>query len=253
VLLGAALLGTAAAQEPPKLNEPTRPGVARPAELPKGGALQLEIGIDSRHDGDGFDSQQTVPVFLRYSTTDRLAVDLGFDAIDSQAPTGSDTRTTGFGDTTIGAQWLAVTQTSSRPAVAIAYTIKLPTAGQDLGTGAVDHRPELLVSKKAGGVDLNVVVAYLRVENDGGKRVSGASVAASASQEFANKVGYVIDVSYQSEDAEAPKGTFGLGALTYRLSDAARLDGGVRVGLSSGTPNISVIAGLSVGIPVAVH
>lgn len=239
------------AQEPPKVNEPTRPGVARPAEIPKDGVLQVEVGVDSRHDGDELDSEQTLPTLLRYSVTDRIAVDFGFDGFTSQVATDVPVRATGFGDSTVGTQWVALTQTRSRPALALAYVAKLPTGTNGLGTGKVDHRATFLVSKKLREVDVNGAATYLNVGEEQGGRTNGGSFAVSASQEFTTKFGYVADLSHQTVDAEVPKGTFLLGAVTYKLSDAAQLDAGVRAGLASGAARFSVLGGLSVGIPLA--
>ena len=213
----------------------------------------METGVDSRHNGDEFDAEQTLPTLLRYSITDSLALDVGFDGFTSQVPTGGSIRTTGFGDSTLGAQWVALPQSSARPAVALAYAVKLPTATNGVGTGEVDHRLQLLVSRKLGQVEVNGVATYLNVGEEPNVRTSGGSFAVSASQEFSTHVGYVADLSHQTVDAEVPKGTFVLGAVTYKMSDAAQLDAGVRAGLSSGSPRVSVIGGVSVGIPVAVR
>ena len=117
----------------------------------------------------------------------------------------------------------------------------------------MDHRPQLLVSKTLGPVDVNLVGTYVNVGNERGTRTSGASFAVSASEEFSNKFGYVADLSHQTVDAEVPKGTFLLGAVTYKLSEAAHVDAGVSAGLSSGAPHFNVTGGVSVGLPIALR
>jgi hypothetical protein len=241
--------GAAAAQQPPKENEPIRPGVTRPAEIPRGGVLQVEAGGDMRLRGAQLHSERTVPVSLRYSAADRLAVDFWFDALVSQVAERGGNRLSGFGDVAIGAQWVALTQEPGRPAVALAYLSKLPTAATEVGSGTTDHWLSVLLTKAAGELDLEAIATYLNVGGqENRQRKAGFSAAIASSQEFANKVGYVLELSHQTENGEIPSGTYALGAVTYRLSARARLDGGARVGLSSDASDIGIVAGFSIGV-----
>ena len=45
-----------------------------------------------------------------------------------------------------------------------------------------------------------------------------------------------------------PRGTFALGALTYHLGAAMRLDAGVRAGLTHESPPLGVFAGMTTAV-----
>jgi hypothetical protein len=81
----------------------------------------------------------------------------------------------------------------------------------------------------------------------------GGMSAVSASGAFTRKLGYVVEVSDQAQDADIPRGAYALAAVTYRLSDRMRLDAGARAGLRSDVPRFSVVGGISVGLPVGLH
>ena len=247
------LAGPSAAQEQePKLNQPTRPGTARSADIQRVGVLQVELGVEGRLHSPEVHSAENTPLSMRYAVLQRLALDANIDALVSEVNQEPRTRHTAIGDTVIGGQWVARDASASAPAVAIAYLVKVPTASnsEDVGTGRVDHRVGFLASKKVGDVDLDVNVAYLNVGQRQSGRASGAFAAISASGEFRNKLGYIAEWSHQTEDAELPRGGYALGALTYRLTEAARFDVAARLGLTTDAPHFSVTAGLSVSRPL---
>lgn len=244
-----------AQEEEPKLNQPTRPGIARSAEIQRAGVLQIELGLEGRLHSPEIHSAEETPLSLRYALLQSVALDVNFEPVVSQVDQQPRNRHTAFGDTVIGGQWVAREQSASAPAVALAYYVKLPTASnsEDIGTGRIDHRLAFLGSKKIGDADVDVTVAYLNVGDRDAGRSSGALAAVSVEQEFKNKIGYLAEWSHQTEDAELPRGGYALGAITYRLSEAARLDAAARFGLTKAAPNISVTAGLSVSAPLHVR
>jgi hypothetical protein len=211
----------------------------------------MEVGGDARGRSADRHAERIVPVAFRYVATSRVALDVWFDALVWQVAQPGADRSVGFGDVTVGGQWVASPPARGRPTVALAFLSTLPTAAKAVGSGTTDHSFSLLLSQGFGSVDLEATGGYLNVgdQADGGRR-SGISVAAAVSQAFQNKAGYIIEVSHQTEEGEVPKGTYALGALTYRLSPRARLDAGLRIGVSSDAPEISVVAGLSMGMPL---
>jgi hypothetical protein len=139
-----------------KLNEPTRPGNARPAEVQRRGVVQLELGSDTRVRSEDFWSEQAVPLGVRYVALPSLAFDMDVDVALSEVDRHSRVRHTGVGDVVVGAHWVALHEAPSHPAVAWAYDAKVPTAATDvdLGTGRVDHRLVVLLSKKVRALDV---------------------------------------------------------------------------------------------------
>jgi hypothetical protein len=240
----------ASGQEEEEYIKPARPGVANPAEPHQAGVLQLEYGYDGIFRGEDFDKQQTAPLALRFAASDRVLFEFNLDTVKSETDlTG--TRMTGIGDVRLGFQLTALKDTSQHPALAFGYLVKLPTASQQkgLGTGRVDHKIILLLSKKLGEVDMDINGAYLIVgREDEPGWVTGGQGAISFSGQFKNGFGLQGELSGQSKDDILPPGVYALGALTYRVNRRLILDGGMRFGLNPDAPRYGVFAGLTVGV-----
>ena len=67
----------------------------------------------------------------------------------------------GAGDTQLGLQVVLEHESASRPGVALAYYVKLPTADAGLGTGRTDHNLLALLSKKEGETVFDFNAVYL--------------------------------------------------------------------------------------------
>ncbi|HEX8720937.1 MAG TPA: transporter [Pyrinomonadaceae bacterium] len=240
---------------PPEEDEPeikpSRPGVANPAEIPEPGVLQLEIGYDSNFRSDEFRSEHSMPVTLRYAAAKRLLLHLDFDAVISQTDEATRERSTGFGDTRVGFQVVALEDAPGRPALAFAYFAKLPTAdeAEGLGTGRFDHKVVGLLSKKVGETDVDFNAAYLLVGREGGPGWEhGGQAAVSVSRDFKNRFGFEAELSGQSKDDVQPRGLFALGALRYTANKRLVFDAGARFGLNPEAPRVGLFAGMSVGL-----
>ena len=238
--------------EEPKLNQPTRPGTMRSAEIQRHGVLQLDLGGNVRVNASEFRNEQSLPLTIRYSFLDSLVVETQVEPFISEQKDIDGLRRTGVGDTVVGAQWLAANEERRRPSVAAAYYVKVPTApsSKELGTGRVDHHLVLLLSKKFGETDADINVAYLNTGREQGDRVSGMMAGVSLSREFQSHFGFVGELSELTQDMDVPHGAYALGAVTYRLTERMRLDGGTRVGLTHDAARFSVIGGISVSVPV---
>lgn len=235
--------------------EPARPGVSNPAEFQRPGVLQLEYGYDASFRASDFRTQQTLPLALRFAATSRLLFELDLDTLASETDeTG--VRQTGIGDTRIGAQVVALKDTEKHPALAFAYFVKLPSASTDkqLGTGRVDHKLVLLLSKQIGETDVDFNGAYLIVGREGEHGwVTGGQAALSLAREFENHFGYQAELSGQSKDDAQPPGVYALGALTYKANRRLVLDAGMRFGLTQDAPRVGVFAGMTVGVADFYH
>lgn len=229
--------------------KPSRPSVANPAEIQKAGVLQVEYGYDANFHAAEFRTEQTATLALRFAATSRLLLEADLDTVESQTDeTG--VRMTGLGDTRLGFQVVALKDTEQHPALAFAYYVKLPSASENkgLGTGRVDHKILLLLSKKFGQVDMDLNGAYLIVvREDETGWVTGGQGALSFSGEFENGFGLEGELSGQTKDDVQPKGLFALGALTYKVNRRLILDAGLRFGLNADAPRVGVFAGLTVG------
>lgn len=238
------------ADEDEDLIKPGRPGVASHAEIQKPGVLQLEGGYDANFRAEEFRAQQDVPLTLRFAAARRLLLALNLDALFSETNTEG-VRMTGLGDVRLGVQAVAFGDAETRPALAFAYYVKLPSAseGKGLGTGRVDHKILLLLSKKVGKTEVDFNLAYLNVgREEGGGRKSGGQAALSASVELNRDFGLQGELAGQSEDDVQPRGVFALGALTYKVSRRLQLDAGVRFGLNASAPRVGVFAGVTVAV-----
>jgi Putative MetA-pathway of phenol degradation len=230
--------------------KPGRPGVANPAEFQKPGVLQLEFGYDANFRARDFRTEQTLPLALRFAAASRLLLELNFDTLKSETDEQG-TRMTGIGDTRIGFQVVALKDTAAHPALAFAYYAKLPSASTEkgLGTGRVDHKIVLLLSRKIGKTDLDFNGAYLIVGREGESGwVTGGQAALAVSREFENNFGLQAELSGQSKEDVQPIGLYALGALTYKANRRLIFDAGMRFGLNRDAPRVGVFAGMTVGI-----
>src|SRR5438270_9878881 len=105
---------------------PARPTASNPAEFQRPGVLQLEYGFNGNWRAPANSSEQDTPLALRFAVSRRLLLEFDGDTPLSQAADG--VRVTGAGDTQLGIQAVLQHEARSRPGVALAYYIKLPSA-----------------------------------------------------------------------------------------------------------------------------
>lgn len=232
--------------------KPARPSVANPAEIQKRGVLQIEFGYDSNFRASDFRFQQSAPLNIRFAAHSRLLLEVEVETLQSERREKGGKIETGVGDTRLGFQIVALKDMEKRPALAFAYTVKIPTVSESkmLGTGRYDHRLTALLSKKLGEkTDLDINVAYLNIgREDSERRADGGLGAVSVSHEFKNKFGFEAELSGTSLDDAQPKGAYALGALTYKFNKRLRFDTGTRFGLSNEAPRVGFFAGFTVGV-----
>src|SRR5256714_406117 len=228
---------------------PARPTASNPAEFQRPGVLQLEYGFNGNWRAPGPSSEQDTPLALRFAVSRRLLLEFDGDTPLSQSSGGA--RTTGAGDTQLGVQAVLQHESKSRPGVALAYYVKLPTASaaEALGTGRVDHNFIALVSKNIRGTTFDFNAIYLlagRTTDDG--HASSAQAALAASCGVTRRFGVQGELSgFTRNDAQAGA-LFTLGVVTYQLNRRLVLDGGLRAGLTHDAPRVGAVAGLTVGV-----
>jgi hypothetical protein len=238
-------------EEEEEFIKPARPGVANPAEIQKAGVLQVEFGYDGLFRSDEFRSQHTAPLSLRFAATERLLLVLDLDAVKSETDEATRERETGVGDTRLGFQFVALKDTEEHPALAFAYSVKLPTASEEkqLGTGRFDHKLTFLLSKKFGeNTDLDFNGAFLVNGREGASGWDhGGLGALSVSREFENDWGVEGELAGTSLDDVLPRGLYALGAVTRKVGKRARLDWGARFGLNPAAPRVGLFGGVTFG------
>jgi hypothetical protein len=228
---------------------PARPTVSNPAEFQRPGVLQLEYGLNANWRAPSGVSALDTPLALRLALSRRLLFEFDGDSPNSQAAAG--VRTTGAGDTQLGVQAVLEHEAASRPGVALAYYVKLPTASaaRGLGTGRVDHNLLALVSKKLGETTFDFNAVYLLAgRTTGTGRASSGQAALAASRNVTRRVGLQGELSgFSRNDAQAAA-AFGLGVVTYQLNRRLVFDCGLRLGLTNEAPRVGAVAGLTVGV-----
>jgi hypothetical protein len=228
---------------------PARPTVSNPAEFQRAGVLQLEYGFNGNWRAPGGASEQDTPLALRFAVSRRVLVEFDDDSPLSQTAEG--VRTTGAGDTQLGVQFVLQHEAASRPGIALAYYVKLPSASaaKGLGTGRVDHNLLALLSRKLGETtfDFNAVYLLAGRTTDSGHASSGQA-ALAASRNVTKRFGLQGELSGLSRNDAQPGAAFGLGVVTYQLNRRLVLDGGLRFGLTHDAPRVGAVAGLTVGV-----
>jgi Putative MetA-pathway of phenol degradation len=179
-----------------------------------------------------------------------IGVMISFEAVKSQVDrTGR--RMTGVGDALLGVQVVTLKETGRHPAFAFAYDAKLPTASEvkGLGSGTVDHKAVLLISKRFGDCNLDFNAAYLNVgRKESSRRADGGQAALALSYTFGNHFGVTGELAGQSVELTLPRGIYPLGAITYQVNRRLRFDTGLRFGIGAEAPRIAVVAGFTVGV-----
>lgn len=229
---------------------PSRPTVSNPAQFQKSGVLQLEFGYSGSFKSADYQSQQDAPLALRFAVNRRLLLELDADSPYSQTDKNG-FRQTGAGDTTLGAQIVLQYEKESRPGIAFAYFVKLPTASaeKNLGTGRVDHNFIGLFSKKINKttIDFNAIYLLAGRANDDGHASSGQG-AFAVTQAITKKFGIQGEVSGFSRNDEQNGAMFGLGVVSYQIGKRISLDTGARFGLTKDAPRFGLVAGITVGV-----
>lgn len=228
---------------------PSRPTVSEPADIQRVGVLQLEFGLDAQFDAKEFRTQQTTPLELRFAVLSRFLLDFFLETVKSQVDR-TDRRMTGVGDAIIGLQ-VVMFKRPGYPTFSFAYHSKLPTASKEkmLGSGRVDNKAVLLIGEQFGDFDMIVNAAYLNVgRKDSGRRADGGQFSIALTYEFENHFGLVGELSGQSLEYTLPRGVYTFGGVTYQVNRRLRFDAGLRFGIGSQAPRVSIVTGFVFGI-----
>src|SRR5690348_3522122 len=117
---------------------PNRPTFASTAETVQRGVFEVEYGFELAN------SHQNLNGLLKWGVFKNL--ELWF----LNVPIERDSAVTGRGDCGAGFKYRMVSQSKKLPTTSVLYVATLPTATAELGTGALGHSVQLLLSKDFG-------------------------------------------------------------------------------------------------------
>ena len=180
------------------------------------------------------DLQIVLPFYNSVRTSDRTA--------------GQETRNDGFGDLAVRLKMNLWGNDGGRTAGAIMPFIKIPTAQDDLGNGAVEGGVILpLAVALPGGWGMGLMAEFdFNEDGDGRGRHTAFVDSITFSHSIAGNLGgYVEFVSILSTERGADwVATVDLG-LTYGLTDDIQLDAGVNVGVTRAADDVQPFVGIS--------
>ena len=215
---------------------PARPTVSNPAEFQRPGVLQVEFGYNGNfHSQGSFNTETDFPLAIRFAANRRILLELDNDSPYSL--TSTRIANTGEGDMQLGIQGALLPEKESRPGIAVAYYIKIPTGNpnRSLGTGRVDHNFIGLFSKtvKKTTVDFNAIYLLAGKTSSSGHDSSGQA-AFAVTQALTKRFGVQGEISGASRNDQQAGAMYTLGVVTYQLNRRVVFDSGLRFGLTPG-------------------
>ncbi len=222
---------------------PNRPTFASTAEMVQLGVFEIEYGFEAAK------GHQNINGLLKWGAVKNL--ELWF----LNNPIERDAGTAGIGDSGAGFKYKLFPQKKDRPTVAVLYVATLPTARLELGTGAMAHLVQFLVSKDFGKhhFDINEGVQFV-----GRPQLSGFDrryfTALSYSRPLSGKWGYTGEIAgFSRQNATTPATMTLLNAATYNLSSRLVLDSGAYISAYGQLPRFTLFAGLTYSVADLYH
>jgi hypothetical protein len=216
---------------------PNRPTVSTPAQPVQAGVLETEWGLDASS------SEQDLNGLLKFG------VSKNFELRVTNDPLIADSGTHGPGDTGAGFKYRFTQDSGHQPSLAFMYMAKLPTAGDVLGSGKLDHAFTFLMSKDLGEhhFDFNTVLNLLGRSQGGFDR--DALNALAWSHPLRGKWSATAELSgVTSPNAFTRSSTQFLAAATYTMRPRFVLDCGMAARITGNTPRATFIAGFTYAI-----
>jgi hypothetical protein len=216
---------------------PNRPTVSTPAQPVQPGLFETEWGLDASG------PEQDINGLLKFG------VSKNFELRVTNDPFLAAFGTHGIGDTGIGFKYRFTQDSGHQPSIAFMYMAKLPTAGDVLGSGELDHAFVFLVSKDLGRhhFDFNTEVSLL------GRLQGGFDHdflnALAWSHPLSAKWGATAEFSgVSSPNALTPASAQFLVAATYTVRPRLVLDCGMAARITGAIPDATFIAGFTYSI-----
>jgi hypothetical protein len=232
---------------PPIQVNPNRPTFATPALTTQEGVAELELGLQHSILREG--ALSSTPFLLKLGVLEHLELRIGGNGLLHSSDPGEPSHT-GYGDTTLGAQWTYLPHGPLGVDEAVQLTFKVPTASaeEDLGSGEADVLLMLLLSRDVGAFhgDVNLLTAWL---GRGVRRTREAEPAGTVSVSCTLGPHWSLTGELYSIAGTtlSPSIVSNLWAVDYKVSTRLVLDSGVDVGLSHGAQKVSLFAGFTWG------
>lgn len=155
------------------------------ARFLKAGGLKIENIFEYQTSAEGI--EKAVPLAFEYGITDKLELLVEPVVTTSIRPKrGRGATGTGDLEATLGYHFLP--ESSSRPALAIAAELKIPTTKNSLiGTGKTDYTVMLIASKRAGRFDTHANLGYGILGKPAGIQLNNIFIFAAAEEFHVNK------------------------------------------------------------------
>jgi hypothetical protein len=217
---------------------PNRPTFATTAEAVQRGVLEIEYGFEAAS------GHQNMNGLLKFGLFKNLELWL------ANNPFERDAGVTGITDSSAGFKYKVFRQKDQRPTFSVLYLTSLPTATAGLGTGAVGHSVQFLVSKDFGKhhFDVNEGVQFVGRQNATGYDRNYFS-ALSYSRPITEKWEWTAEIAgFSRTNAATPATMTLLAAATYNVSSRLVLDGGAYVAAYGSLPRVTFLAGATYSI-----
>src|SRR6266496_385773 len=216
---------------------PNRPTVSTTAKPVQAGVLETEWGINAAA------PHQDINGLMKFGVSKNFELRL------ANNPFTADSGARGFGDTAIGFQSRLTQDAGHEPSIALMYMAKLPTAGDLLGSGKIDHSFALLVSKDLGKhhFDFNLIANLLGRPQGGFDRAYLNALAWS--HPIRGKLGATAEFSgTTSPNPVNPASAQFLAAGTYAARPRFVIDFGMAVRIIGDIPDATFITGVTYSI-----
>lgn len=212
------------------------------------GHLEVELGWEYANQPND-DTENSIAIALTTGVVwDRLDFGIEIPYLFLNPDDGADED--GFGDMEARLKLRFLDETDSFPAMATTVGIKTTTGDKDkgLGSGEIDVPINLIATKGFDRLTLHANLGYNIIGEPEGEDVSN-TVGYGVAGEFAVTeifcvVGEVVG-EIQTEDTDSDNPAEILIGATYELPFGTVLDGGVGFGLTDGSPDYKITAGLT--------
>ena len=222
---------------------PNRPTFASTAETVQRGVFEVEYGFELAS------AHQNINGLLKWGMFTDL--ELWFLNI----PIERDSGVAGRGDCGAGFKYRMSSQSKKSPTTSILYVATLPTATAELGSGALGHSVQLLLSKDFGEhhFDANEGVQLVGRPGAGGFD-RNYFTALSYSHPIAGKWGWTGELAgFSWTNTNNPATMILLGAGTYNMSSRLVLDGGAYLAVYGNLPRVTLFSGVTYSVTDLYH
>jgi hypothetical protein len=217
---------------------PNRPTFSTTAETVMRGVFELEYGFELTR------GHQNINGLLKFGLFKNLEIRFGNN------PVLRDASVAGFGDSGAGFKYRFLKDKGALPTLSMLYTLTIPTATAELGSGAVGHSAGLLVSQDFGRhhLDFNETVQWLGRDGAGGFD-RNYFTALAYSHPITGKLAFSEEIAgfTRTNATTGPTLTI-LQALTYSVAPRLVLDGGCYVAAIGDLPRATFFAGVTYAV-----